>query len=178
MNPAGLICKLDCNWVWCGLCRRDRQASQGQDKRRSKWHCQRQTGLKKVYNHVNETVHSLNFDNVSVLDYWQSVKVRLQLACIHTELQSNSIIRSLWSVILDPWYNNLWIQFITLLLTETRTVKDFLRPSFKRILSGKRLIWLGHSNLGRLTHFWVGMCQFVVTGVNLLLLLQNSSQWS
>ena len=41
--------------------------------------------------------------------------------------------------------------------------------SLKRVLFEKRLVWLSHSDLGRLTHFRDVMCQFVVivvTGVN------------
>ena len=46
-----------------------------------------------IYN-VNET-GLFNFDNVSVLDYCQSVKIQLQLEFINSELQYNSINRSL-----------------------------------------------------------------------------------
>ena len=65
------------------------------------------------------------------------------------------------------------------LLTEAGTVKICLRSSLKRILFGKRLVWLSHSSRGILTHSRVGMCQFyviLVTGLNMSLLLQNSSQ--
>ena len=44
---------------------------------------------------ISITEHRFNFDNVSVLDYCLSVKVRLQPECIHTELQSNFMNRSI-----------------------------------------------------------------------------------
>ena len=93
-NKAGVVYKLDCNEcdaVYVGETGRqvkDRMREHQNDIVKAKQ-------VSKVYNHVNETGHSFNFDNVTVLDNCQSVKVRLQLECIHTELQSNSINRSL-----------------------------------------------------------------------------------
>ena len=84
-HEAGVVYKLDCNEcdaAYVGETGRKNDIVNGKQ-------------VSKVYNHVNETGHSFNFDNVSVLDYCQSVKVRLQLECVHTELQSNSMNRSL-----------------------------------------------------------------------------------
>ena len=49
----------------------------------------------KVYEHVRETGHSFNFDQVSVLDNCSHKKTRLHLECIHTYKEPNSINRSL-----------------------------------------------------------------------------------
>ena len=51
--------------------------------------------ISKVYNHVNETGHTFDFDNVRVLDNCSHSKVRLHLESMHTHMQSNPINRSL-----------------------------------------------------------------------------------
>ena len=71
LNRAGLVYKLDCNEcdaVYVGETGRqvkDRMREHQNDIVKGKQ-------VSKVYNHVNETGHSFNFDNVSVLDHCQS----------------------------------------------------------------------------------------------------------
>ena len=73
-NKAGVVYKLDCNEcdaVYVGKTGRqvkDRMQEHQNDIVKGK-------PISKVYHHVNETGHSFNFDNVSVLDSCQSVKV-------------------------------------------------------------------------------------------------------
>ena len=45
----------------------------------------------KVYNHVDQTGHSFEFDNIKVLYLASHVKTRHHLESILTKLQSNSI---------------------------------------------------------------------------------------
>ena len=59
----------------------------------------------KVYEHVRETGHNFNFDNVSVLDDSSHRKTRLHLESIHTFKEPNSINRSL---IINPTYKPLF----------------------------------------------------------------------
>ena len=54
-----------------------------------------QKRVSKVYNHVSDTGHDFDFDNVKVLDNCSHYKVRLHLESIHTHLQPNPINRSL-----------------------------------------------------------------------------------
>ena len=74
-NKAGVAYKLNCNEcdaIYVGETGRqvkDRMREHQNDIVQGKQ-------VSKVYNHVNETGHSFNFDNVSVLDYCQLVKVR------------------------------------------------------------------------------------------------------
>lgn len=51
--------------------------------------------VSKVYNHVNDTGHAFDFDNVRVLDNCSHSKVRLHLESMHTHMQSNPLNRSL-----------------------------------------------------------------------------------
>ena len=51
--------------------------------------------LPKVHNHVNNHGHSFNFDDVSVLAFSSHAKIFLNLENIHSDLQSNSMHRSL-----------------------------------------------------------------------------------
>ena len=101
-NKAGVVYKLDCNEcnaVYVGETGRqvkDRMREHQNDIAKSK-------PLSKVYNHVNDLGHSFNFDNVSVLASSSHAKIRLNLESIHSDLQSNSINRSLT---LNPIYHS------------------------------------------------------------------------
>ena len=93
-NKAGVVYKLgcnDCDAVYVGETGRqvkDRMREHQNDIVKAK-------SVSKVFNHVDQTGHSFDFDNVKVLDLASHVKTRLHLESIHTKLQPNSINRSL-----------------------------------------------------------------------------------
>lgn len=51
--------------------------------------------VSKVYEHVNTTKHSFDFENVRILDNCSHRKARLHLESVHTYMQHNTINRSL-----------------------------------------------------------------------------------
>ena len=91
---AGVVYKLnclDCNAAYVGETGRqveDRMAEHRRDIANRK-----QTS--KVFEHVNGTGHSFDFDNVEILDNCNHKKVRLHLESVHTYMEPNSINRSL-----------------------------------------------------------------------------------
>ena len=78
---------------------RDRMSEHQRDIRNKK-------SASKVYEHVRNTGHSFNFEDVSVLDNCAHRKTRLHLESIHTFKENNSINRAL---ILNDTYQPLFV---------------------------------------------------------------------
>ena len=101
---AGVVYKLgcgDCNACYVGETGRqveDRMAEHQRDINNRKI-------TSKVFEHVNNTGHNFDFENVSILDKCNHKKVRLHLESVHTYKHSNSINRSL---IMDSAYRPLF----------------------------------------------------------------------
>ena len=103
-EKAGVVYKLacgDCNACYVGETGRqveDRMVEHRRDINNRKI-------TSKVFEHVNNTGHNFDFDNVSILDQCKHKKVRLHLESVHTYMHSNSINRSL---IMDSAYRPLF----------------------------------------------------------------------
>ena len=104
-EKSGVVYKIDCedcNAKYVGETGRqvrDRMTEHQRDIRNKK-------PASKVYEHVRETGHNFNFENISILDNCSNRKTRLHLESIHTFKQPNSINRSL---IINPTYKPLFL---------------------------------------------------------------------
>ena len=103
-EKAGVVYKLDCrdcNATYIGETGRQVEERMTEHQR----DITNRKQASKVFEHVRDTGHSFDFENVSVLDNCQHKKVRLHLESVHSYIETNSINRSL---IMDNAYRPLF----------------------------------------------------------------------
>ena len=93
-DKAGVIYKLsckECDSVYIGETGRQLK-ERVQEHRRD---VEKRKPLSKVFSHVNDTGHTFDFDDVSILDSCGSAKIRKQLEGVYTVMNSNSLNRAI-----------------------------------------------------------------------------------